>query len=206
MIGYGEIVDEIRSSYLGEFAISPLRIETAIETKLDINGNIVETKRNTPIYLEPTYDGHTPMGDAFSMAKQLIEAWIDKYPNRPAPIIINISDGAPYSSNGENESEKTISVCNEIMNLNTLDGAPLIFNFHLGSDKNAKVVLPSSKNELKDEMSSFLYEISSTLPHRIKSAAVRYDLIAKDNSKGLISNGNAIDLLKFIQFGSLTNQ
>ena len=45
--------------------------------------------------MTPRAEGITPMKEAFEVAKGIIDNFIEKCPNSPAPLIINISDGFP---------------------------------------------------------------------------------------------------------------
>src|SRR5690554_2950541 len=125
IIGYGgqggNSVDDIRSDYLSAFADSPLRTEKVKKKVSDGAGGLVEIEEEMAIYLEPTCprNGLTPMGEALDFAKQLIEGWITKKPENPAPVIINVSDGLPYEGNNGDEPNKTIRIAKELMNIST---------------------------------------------------------------------------------------
>ena len=103
IIGYGgkggNSVDDIRSDYLSAFADSPLRVEKIKKKVSDGAGGLVEIEEEMAMYVEPTCprNGLTPMAEALDFAKQLIEGWITKKPDNPAPVIINVSDGMPYT-------------------------------------------------------------------------------------------------------------
>ena len=211
LIGYGgkggNSVDDLRSDYLSKFADVPLRNEKIKKKIPDGAGGLVEIEEDMAIFLEPLCPdkGLTPMGDALAFAKQLIEGWLQKKPDNPAPIIINISDGMPYNGNQSNETEemeKTISNANAIMSFNTNDGNPLIFNAHIGNDAR-EIALPENDNELGgDLMAEFLFKISSKIPDAYKAAAMKQGLNVKENSRGFVSNAPPETLIKFINFGS----
>jgi len=209
LIGYGgkggNSVDDLRSDYLSKFADVPLRIEKIKKKVPDGAGGLVEVEEEMPIFLEPIANGLTPMGDALAFAKQLIEGWIQKKPDNPAPIIINISDGIPYNGNQSNPTEeldKTISTANAIMSFTTNDGNPLIFNAHIG-DGGKKIELAEHENELGgDEMAEVLFKISSKIPDAYKAAAMKQELNIKENSRGFVSGADPETLIKFINFGS----
>ena len=210
LIGYGgkggNSVDDLRSDYLSKFADVPLRIEKIKKKVPDGAGGLVEVEEEMPIFLEPIANGLTPMGDALSFAKQLIEGWIQKKPDNPAPIIINVSDGMPYNGNQSTpteEMDKTITAANNIMAITTNDGNPLIFNAHIGEGIGKKIELAENESELGgDEMAQILFKISSKVPDAYKAAAIKQELNVKDSSKGFVSNADPETLIKFINFGS----
>lgn len=206
MIGYGGssslAVDDIRSDYLSSFADNPLRMENLKKKVSDGAGGLIEIDEQMPIFIEPTANGLTPMADALSFAKELIEGWLQKKPDNPAPIIINISDGLPFTGTTLDEAmDKAISVSKEIMAINSNDGNPLIFNSHIG-DGGAQCGFEESENELSDDQAKFLFKISSKVPESYKQAAVKQDFKVKSESKGFVSNADPESFIKFINFGS----
>lgn len=206
MIGYGGsstlAVDDIRSDYLSQFADNPLRMEQQKKKVSDSAGGLVEIYENMAIYIEPTANGLTPMADALSFAKELIEGWLQKKPDNPAPIIINISDGLPYTGTTiEEEMNKAIDVSREIMSINSSDGNPLIFNSHIG-DGGKQFGFEESESELSDDQAKFLFKISSKVPESYKQAATKQDFKVKAESRGFVSNADPESFIKFINFGS----
>jgi hypothetical protein len=208
LIGYGgsNSISDLRSDYLNCYAESPIRIDKFSKRVSDGTGGYVNMEIDLPIFLEPKADGLTPMSGAFKLAKRLIQGWIQKKNDNPAPVVINVSDGHPEGETEELsriETEQTIVIANDIMRLQTLDGYPLIFNVHIA--KNGKEIsFPEYAFELNgDPMAEFLFKISSEVPHIYKQAAK--DLNLKnigDNAKGFISNASPETLIKFINFGS----
>lgn len=199
LIGYGasgSSVDDLRSDYLSEFSNSHIRIEKRQQKVPDGNGGLVDIEVEAPIFLEPKGNGLTPMGAALDFAKQLIEKWVSEKPENPAPVIINISDGLP--TDDENFSEK---IAGEIMNIQTNDGNPLIFNIHIGNGT-AKHEFANDENILSDEQSKFLFRISSVVPDSYKANAVKHQFEIEDQSRGFVSNADPITMTKFINFGS----
>ncbi|MDC1188616.1 VWA domain-containing protein [Flavobacteriales bacterium] len=207
MIGYGGSsnlsVDDIRSDYLSSFANSPLKIESIKKKVSDGGGGLVEIDEKMPIFIEPTTKGLTPMAEAMGFAKELIEGWLQKKPDNPAPIIINISDGLPYTGKTvEEEMKKTISVSEDIMNINSADGNPLIFNSHLGDKGDAKCGFEENESEVTDEQAKFLFKISSKVPKSYKDAAKKQKFEVKPDSRGFVSNADPFTFISFINFGS----
>ena len=207
LIGYGgtggDSVDEIRSDYLSQFADKPLRIESGKQKISDGNGGLIEIDVQTPIFIDPVYNGLTPMGRAFELAQKLINGWLNAKPENPAPVIINISDGMPYDSRKDEVAAKSdaIRAATAIMALSCKDGHPLIFNSHIG-DSNAKCICSASESELPDEQAKFLFTISSKIPESYKDAAQKQELAVKADSKGFVSNADPETFIKFINFGS----
>jgi uncharacterized protein YegL len=206
IIGYGgkgnNSIEDIRSDYLSSYADKPLRVEVLKKMVSDGAGGLVEIEDELPIIIEPIANGLTPMGEAFKFAKELIEGWVQRKPNNPAPVIINVSDGLPTDDEiGLSSEEKSISVANEIMSLSTEDGNPLIFNAHLGSSS-LKYAFDEDANKINDNQAKFLFQISSELPEEYKKAAIKHNFLCKEKSRCFVSNAEPETFIKFINFGS----
>jgi len=205
IIGYGgkggDSVDEIRSDYLSQFADNPLRIESGKQKISDGNGGLIEIDVQNPIFVEPVANGLTPMGSAFEFAKNLINGWLSKKPENPAPIVINISDGLPCNTMQTDEQSKAVQEASAIMSLSCQDGNPLIFNAHIG-DSPLKCICSASEGELPDDQAKFLFKISSNIPESYKTAAKKQELAVQPDSKGFVSNADPETFIKFINFGS----
>lgn len=206
LIGYGgnggNSVDDIRSDYLSSFAGQPKRIDKIKKKISNGAGGLVEIDDEIPIFIDPISRGLTPMGDALSFAKELIQGWLKKKPDNPAPIIINISDGLPYNGVHGEEKTKALSVSKEIMNIISQDGNPLIFNVHIGTGRGETNKFSASLSELSDEQAKFLFNISSEVPDSYKQAALKHEFPVKDDSRGFISNAVPEEFIQFINFGS----
>lgn len=209
IIGYGgqggNSVEDIRSDYLSAFADSPLRTEKIKKKISDGAGGLVEIEEEMAIYLEPTCprNGLTPMAEALEFAKQLIEGWISKKPDNPAPVVINVSDGMPYTgTNGIDDTEKAISLANSIMSISTNDGNPILFNVHLGQPPFNESKFESSESKITDEQGKLLFKISSKVPQTYREAARKHEFVTLEDSRGFVSNAGPETLIKFINFGS----
>lgn len=207
LISYsGHKIEDIRSDYLNAYAEAPLRIDKKIKKVPDGEGGFLEMEVQSPVFIEPLGQGTTPMSGAFKFAKKLIDSWVELKNDCPVPVIINVSDGMPDGGNKEKteiEIIDTINAANDIMNIETNDGSPLIFNVHIASGK-TEIQFPESTSDLgNDSISEFLFKISSRVPDAYLKAAKDMDLKdVKSNSKGFISNASPETLIKFINFGS----
>jgi hypothetical protein len=207
IIGYGgqggNSVDDLKSDYISKFADNPLRLEKIKKKVSDGAGGLVEIEEEMAIYLEPTCpeNGLTPMAEALGFAKQLIEGWSSKKPDNPSPIIINISDGMPFTGNNPIEDEaKTIEIANSIKQIKTNDGNPLIFNAHIGTGT-PKFEFEENETNL-DNQAKLLFKISSVIPDAFRDNAAKYEFKIGDNSRAFISNADPETFIKFIDFGS----
>lgn len=204
VIGYNHNVSEITSGWLKDLLNNPKRIETMKKKVLDGTGGLIEQEIKKTIWVEPiTEDGATNMRGAFAFAKDLCKSWIDQNPDRPAPVIINISDGMPYYDRKPVETcmEETIALAEEIKQTRNMDGNILIFNALIGNDSTT-IEFPSDKNSIQNTAAKFIYDISSEVPESYKSAAEKNGFNVQSGSHGCIFNADAIGLVRLIDFGS----
>ena len=208
VIGYNHNVKELCSGWLKDLDASPLRYETLKKKQPDGAGGIIEIEVTQPVWVEPIQDdGATNMLGAFKLAQDLVTQWITDNPDRPAPVIINISDGVPYY-NGKDPRicmQETTILVNEIMNLSNKDGNVLVFNAQIDTS-NGTVKYPSDRNSVSQEEAKFLFDITSVVPDSYKSAAEKNQLPIKDGSRGCVFGADGVDLIQLIDFGSSKGQ
>jgi uncharacterized protein YegL len=208
IIGYGgeggNSLSELRTDYLSKYAETPLRLEKHIKAVINRNGTVSERVTERPIFVEPTAKGNSPIYYALDLAKQKIEEWIKNNKNYPAPIIINITDGVPFTGEmtKEKEIERTVKIAEQIKGLTTKDGSSLIYSVHIDKDTE-EIKFPVSEAELdENSMAQFLYKICSPVPEAYQAAAQHFNFIVRPDSKGFIANASADNLTMFIHFGS----
>ena len=204
VIGYNHNVKELCSGWLKDLAATPLRYETLKKKTPDGAGGLVEIEVKQPVWVEPIdKDGATNMLGAFQLAKELVEKWMVKYADGPAPVIINISDGVPYYEGKDIEEcmKETVSLANEILNLSNKDGNVLIFNAQI-DDSNGKIVFPTNRSTISQKQAQFLYDITSEVPESYRAAAEKNDLPTEKGSHGCIFGADGVQLIQLIDFGS----
>ncbi len=202
IIGYGSESKLIRKGSVSEFAANPLEIQTKTKKVNDGAGGLVDKEFKMPIWIKPEHSGQTNMDAAFKMAQEAVAAWVSRSSDCPAPVIINISDGAPYI--GESfDYDHTLKTAKEVMNVASSDGNVLVFNAHIEQD-GRNIQLPVSESEVSPggEGAEFLYKISSVIPAAFKPAAEKNGLVVRENSRGCMIGCDAEGLIKLIDFGS----
>lgn len=204
VIGYDNYVHELCSGYLKDLDAKPLRIDDVMKKQSDGAGGLVEIPYKMPVWVEPiTKDGATNMKGAFEMAKAIIEKWMADKPGHPAPVVINISDGAPYYDYKTVEGcmDETTQVAKQLMDLKCEDGNVLLFNA-LIKKAGANLVFPAEVQEGSSDEARFIFNISSEVPQAYAAAAAKNDLPLKDGSRGCIFEADGVQLVSLIDFGS----
>ncbi|MEO7143652.1 MAG: hypothetical protein ABI165_09145, partial [Bryobacteraceae bacterium] len=172
VIGYGSKVGPALSGELSdrtlvpisELAEHPQRIEERTRKMDDGAGGLVDQTVRFPVWFDAASKGGTPMCEALALAERTVRDWIAQHPSSFPPIVTNISDGE--STDGD-----PTTAAQRIQGLTTDDGAALLFNIHLSSNRAAPVEFPDSDAQLADRYSRLLFGMSSDLPSHIQQAA-----------------------------------
>lgn len=109
--------------------------------------------------LAPAHGGGTPMASAYTTAFNILKQWNQSHDSEkdPVPVIINITDGEP--TDNTDDLRKAVE---DIKNLKTADGSPLIVNLHLSANPNAQELkAPSNIEDCYDDYAKLMFEIST---------------------------------------------
>ena len=158
-------------------------------------GGVIEVDRRFPIWLQPHAEYGTPMCTALEYASQAIVSWVGQYPDSYPPIVINVSDG--NATDGD-----PVPVAHQIMELQTNDGNPLVFNIHLSEVATMPIQFPDSEEGLPDELAVRLFRMSSFLPEASRGLAASLDLRVGPESRGFVFNADMTALVQFLDIGT----
>lgn len=203
VIGYGASVGSgfsgtLASSNLSPISVianSPARIEEKTKKVDDGAGGLIEQAIKFPIWFDPIANGGTPMCQALSIAKDILQEWLSAHPSCFPPIVINITDG-------EATDGSPITVSDEIKNLSSNDGNVLLFNVHLSAQKSSPIQFPDSESNLPDEFAKLLFQMSSNLPTHIQNAAKQEGFNISEASRGFVFNADIVSLIGFLDIGT----
>lgn len=203
VIGYGRSVGPVLGGVLAnrlltpiaEVAEYPLRVETRLKRVPDGNGGIVEVPVRFPVWMYPLADGGTPMCQAFSQARTIVDQWLTEHPRGFPPTILHLTDGE--SSDGD-----PTPLGQEIMTLGTDDGQVLIFNCHVSSRRSTKIAYPASASRMPDGFARTLFQVSSPLPLNFLAAAQQLGVNTETGSRGFIFNADPSSVVQFYEIGT----
>jgi hypothetical protein len=180
---------------LRDVADNPARLEERRRKVEDGAGGYVEESFKLPVWLDPISENGTPMCQALSMARTLLEPWVQAHQNSFPPIVINITDGEATDGDIRPVSE-------HLRHLTTDDGEVLLFNIHLSSRPGAPVLYAENESALPDEFSRLLFTISSVLPPHIQEAAKNEGYAVGPQSRGFVFNAEIVEVIKFLDIGT----
>lgn len=206
IIGYGgkggDSVELLRDGMLTDYASNPIRIKKVFQKEPDVDRGLVEIERYVPVYLEAVSRGCTAMGDAYHMAFDIVSQFIADNPACPAPNLINVSDGSPWTYEREHkELEYAEAEAKRIMSLECADGSPLVFNDHIGTGS-PQYICPGPDVVVRGRQPNYLSRTSSIIPYTYRVAASKLGLVLVDNARGFVSNASPEVFTALIQLGS----
>ncbi|MDZ4767292.1 MAG: VWA domain-containing protein [Chloroflexota bacterium] len=203
VIGYGA---KVGAAFGGELADKPLvpiskiadapvEIEERTKKVEDGAGGLVDQKVRFPIWFKPLAFGGTPMVEALTQARRIVDDWMRVHPNGFPPIIINITDGE--SSDGD-----PVSAAATLRDLHGADGAALLFNVHLSSLGGGTFEFPHSESELPDKFAKQLFQMSSPLPPHLLDVAQKEGYKVSEGARGFVFNADIVAVIKFLDIGT----
>jgi hypothetical protein len=176
----------------------------SIEEENVVRGKIVKETLEHRVWLSPCAVGQTPMRGALELARNVLEDWIERHQDSYPPIVINITDGAAtdVKSNAE-----LLNAAQDIRNLSNRNRSNVILvNCHISERSEVGVVFPSRAEELpEDPYAQALFQMSSVLPSQMTGVAAKVlerALGPDNNLRGMVFNGNAVTLVKFLEIGT----
>lgn len=205
VIGYGDT--SVRSALGGslsqglihpisEIADGTLRIDEREKLVDDGNGGLVTQKVRFPVWVEPTANLGTPMRDAIATAARLIADWSNSHPDSYPATVLHVTDGE--STDGDPENNASI-----LRSLTTNDGETLVYNLHVSVDGQEPIRFPTSESLLPDPYSKLLFRMSSVFPEHLRRYALEaHGISLSADSRALVINADAEQLVKFIDIGS----
>ena len=203
VIGYGR---EVWSAFAGplaardsvpisEVADYPLQIKSSYKRVSDGAGGWVEIPVRFPVWIHPASDGKTPMCEALTRVREILQRWLALHPRGFPPTVLHLTDGE--SSDGDPNE-----IGHEIMSLGTDDGPVLLFNCHISSRRAPKVEYPTDERLLPDGFARTLFQISSRLPHSFLAAAAQLGVNAVEGSRGFVFNADPSSIVQFYEIGT----
>ena len=141
------------------------------------------------------------MTKAFENAQRLCKDWINwgNHKDCHPPIIINITDGE--ATDAGNNFIQLKNQVEQLKNLSTNYGKVHILNIHISTRAGDKLLFP---NEIysNDKFERLLFEMSTPLDDNMIRIAQQKGYNVQKNSKGYVFNGNASDLINFLNIGT----
>jgi hypothetical protein len=195
IIGYGRQDNTIQSGWEGQLSGKwIISIKNIFEFPLG-------QENDKPIWIKPYSVSSTPMTKAFENAKRLCNDWINWGNHRDChpPIIINITDGeATDAGSSFGDLKKQVE---QIKNLRTNYGSVNILNIHISSRAGDKLLFPIEVSS-NDKFEKLLFDISTPLDENMIRIAQQKGYDVRQNAKGYVFNGNATDLINFLNIGT----
>ena len=185
---------------LSAVAENPARIEERTRKVQDGAGGLVDEKVRFPIWFEPVANGGTPMCQALSYARTVLDGWLDGHPGCFPPIVINITDGEATDHGGD--VANLLGAAQSVRELHSSDGNVLLFNAHISAGTQASVEFPDSEEGLPNEYSRILFRMSSLLPEHLRAEAQREEYPVSVETRGFVFNADMVAIIRFLDIGT----
>jgi len=203
IIGYGGAVGPAFSGNLAgkslvpiaDVAEMPARLENRTKNVSDGAGGLVETQVRFPVWMDPVSTGGTPMCQAFSLARDILEQWLAEHKCGFPPTVLHITDGESTDGDPTNGGR-------EILSRSTTDGQALLFNCHVSSRHAMKIEYPSDDSHMPDDFARTLFNLSSPLPEPFRRAASEIGIKTEDGARGFVFNGDPVSVAQFFVIGT----
>jgi hypothetical protein len=208
VIGYGERVqplitpaDEVEAGTglvpISHLAERPKRMEERVRRVDNGEGETSEQRVKSPVWFDPQSKNGTPMCQALDLATQQVRDWIDHHPDSFPPVVMNVTDGE--ATDGD-----PLRYAQTLRSYATDDGEVLLFNVHLSESEAPAVEFPTHRDELPRDAAyaEDLFEMSSTLPFTMRSAAENEGYSVDLDTRGFVFNADPVALVKFLEIGT----
>jgi hypothetical protein len=164
--------------------------------------DVVEDDENEillPWIVEEQAYGRTPMRTAFQQVLSVAENFAQNHPDSFPPVIVNITDGIPTDCD-ESELE---AIVKPLMNIDTNDGAALVFNLHISPDSSNPSFLPSPGDALPNSYAKYLFAASSVLPESMAEIGrVDHGMNIGEGARCFAFNADSAGLVKLLSLAS----
>jgi len=195
IIGYGKASNSVQSAWEG-----PLQNKWVVSIK-DIFDFPLGEENDKPTWIRPYAVNNTPMTKAFENAYRLCQDWISwgNHKDCHPPIIINITDGE--ATDAGNSYQPLKEQVERLKTLTTNFGNAFVLNIHISSSAGDRKLFPNYLDS-SDKFGSLLFNLSSQLNENMLRLARQEGYNVQNGSKGYVFNGNASDLMKFLNIGT----
>ena len=195
IIGYGKASNSVQSAWEG-----PLQNKWVVSIK-DIFDFPLGEENDKPIWIRPYAINNTPMTKAFENAYRLCQDWISwgNHKDCHPPIIINITDGE--ATDAGNSYQPLKEQVERLKTLTTNFGNAFVLNIHISSSAGDRKLFPNYLDS-SDKFGSLLFNLSSPLNENMIRIASSKGYQVQNGSKGYVFNGNASDLINFLNIGT----
>lgn len=203
----GDTAKILRQGFLSEFANNPIGFKQ-INSSI-INGDLFPdgNEQTMPVFVNYQAKGATATSNAFSIAADVITRFVTIHPDSPAPKVIHITDGHPWSNQYKfEEVNRTNEAASKLTSIGTTDGNTILFNLHIIGEnddkKEPQYFFPEKGTEILGYGNRILESLSVVIPPIYVANAKRFGMTLGENPMSFATNVDAKHILKFIMFGS----
>jgi hypothetical protein len=146
------------------------------------------------IWLEPHAGSSTSMCAALREAKNVVRRFLAAHDDSFPPIVVNLTDGEATDGDPSQPAH-------DLMSLRSRDGNVLLFNVHMSSQAGEALEYPSELGRVHDRYARTLFDMSSVLPERMRTAAAAMRYHLEPGARGFAYNARLDSLARFLDIG-----
>jgi hypothetical protein len=174
---------------ISELARNPLRVETRPAP------NPGAPPIKFPIWFEPQADGQTPMCGTLNRAGTILSNFLMEHPHCFPPLVINLTDGEA------NDGDPEVAA-GRLRQLESTNGAILLFNLHMSAQATTEIMFPDSEAGLPDAFARRLFRMSSPLPPVMWGPATQAGFTVTAATRGFAFNADLAAVIRFLNIGT----
>jgi hypothetical protein len=194
---------------LSDLAANVVRTEQEQKSGVDSRGEPIITSVDHLIWVEPSANGGTPLGEALRKAHLLAKDWAATHPDCHPPVVVNVSDGGATDCGN---SRDFTSWARELREVSTNDGNVLLLNIHITEQQTTPIEYPIDMPNLNDstadpmtvKLAQYLFDSASVLPDVILGRMRAMGKKVEAGARGFVFNGNSLALSQMFVFATPT--
>jgi hypothetical protein len=194
---FGGLFGEQELIWVDELSNKPLRIEERTKKESDGAGGVIEVQAKFPVWIDAAANGRTPMCEAISKTKNILEIWVKDHPNSYPPTVINLTDGEANDGDPREPAQA-------LRDLYTTDGNVILLTVHASSNPSTQVIFfPNVDEGLPDEPSKVMFEMCSQLTEAMaKTAREDFQLKIDKGARGFVYNSGIEAIVTTLEIGT----
>jgi len=194
---FGSLFGEQELVWVDELSNKPLRIEERTKRESDGAGGVIQVQAKFPVWIDAAANGRTPMCEAISRTKNILEKWVKDHPNSYPPTVINLTDGEA------NDGDPSVPA-QALRELYTTDGNAILLTVHVSSNPYSQPIFFPGVNEgLPDQPSKIMFEMCSPLTEAMtKTAQEMLQISIEKGAKGFVYNSGIEGIVSALEIGT----
>jgi len=169
----------------------------------DRYGNPLEDTETQDYFVEVAKGADKLTGEICTIYEQICMAIPQLVPSDKQPAVIELLAGIGEKVMQLKDMNNALkNEAEQLKKLATDYGVVNILNIHLSSRSGDRLLFPNDISNMNDRFAKLLFEMSTPLNENMIRLAQQKGYNIQNNGKGYVFNGNATDLINFLNIGT----